>query len=73
MLSALLYLGTSGCLIDVPGSLLPHLEGPVTVLIAVGVMRECLGRREMFGRPPSMLGGALVSVQPSDAGGVRLE
>jgi drug/metabolite transporter (DMT)-like permease len=51
------------------GSLLLNLEGPFTALIAVGLMREHLGRREMFAAATIMLGGALVSFQPGHIGG----
>lgn len=51
------------------GSLLLNLEGPFTGLIAVGLMREHLGRREMFAAATVMLGGALVSFQPGHVGG----
>jgi drug/metabolite transporter (DMT)-like permease len=46
------------------GSLLLNLEGPLTALIAVGLMREHLGRREIFAAVTIMLGGVLVSFQP---------
>src|SRR5258708_28501209 len=51
------------------GSLLLNLEGPFTTLIAVGLMREHLGRREMFAAATIMLGGGLVSFQPGHIGG----
>jgi drug/metabolite transporter (DMT)-like permease len=51
------------------GSLLLNLEGPFTVLIAIGLMREHLGRREMFAAATIMLGGLLVSRQPGHIGG----
>jgi drug/metabolite transporter (DMT)-like permease len=51
------------------GSLLLNLEGPFTGLIAVGLMREHLGRREMFAAATIMLGGLLVSFQPGHVGG----
>jgi drug/metabolite transporter (DMT)-like permease len=51
------------------GSLLLNLEGPFTVLIAVGLMREHLGRREMFAATTILLGGALVSFVPGHIGG----
>ena len=51
------------------GSLLLNLEGPFTALIAVGLMREYLGRREMFAAATIMLGGVLVSFQPGHIGG----
>jgi drug/metabolite transporter (DMT)-like permease len=53
----------------VTGSLLLNLEGPFTALIAVGLMREHLGRREMFAAATIMLGGVLVSFQPGHVGG----
>ncbi len=51
------------------GSLLLNLEGPFTALIAVGLLREHLGRREMFGAVAIMLGGVLVSFEPGQLGG----
>jgi drug/metabolite transporter (DMT)-like permease len=51
------------------GSLLLNLEGPFTALIAVGLMREHLGRREMFAAATIMLGGLLLSFQPGHIGG----
>lgn len=51
------------------GSLLLNLEGPFTALIAVGLMREHLARREMSAAATIMLGGALVSFQPGHIGG----
>ncbi len=51
------------------GSLLLNLEGPFTTLIAVGLMREHLGRREMFAAATIMLGGVLLSVQAGHVGG----
>jgi drug/metabolite transporter (DMT)-like permease len=51
------------------GSLLLNLEGPFTALIAVGLMREHLGRREMFAAATIMVGGVLVSLQPGHVGG----
>lgn len=51
------------------GSLLLNLEGPFTALIAVGLLREHLGRREMFAAATIMLGGMLVSFQPGHIGG----
>jgi drug/metabolite transporter (DMT)-like permease len=53
----------------VTGSLLLNLEGPFTALIAVGLMREHLGRREMFAAATIMLGGVRVSFQPGHVGG----
>jgi drug/metabolite transporter (DMT)-like permease len=53
----------------VTGSLLLNLEGPFTAVIAVGLMREHLGRREMFAAATVMLGGVLVSFQPGYVGG----
>ena len=51
------------------GSLLLNLEGPFTALIAVGLMREHLRRREMFAAATIMLGGVLLSFQPGHIGG----
>jgi drug/metabolite transporter (DMT)-like permease len=51
------------------GSLLLNLEGPFTALIAVGLMREHLGRREMFAAVTIVLGGALLSFEPGHIGG----
>src|SRR5260221_7657911 len=51
------------------GSLLLNLEGPFTALKAVGLMREHLGRREMFAAAAAMLGGVLVGFQPGHVGG----
>jgi drug/metabolite transporter (DMT)-like permease len=51
------------------GSLLLNLEGPFTALIAVGLMREHLGKREIFAATTIMVGGALVSFQPAHIGG----
>jgi drug/metabolite transporter (DMT)-like permease len=51
------------------GSLLLNLEGPFTALIAVGLMREHLGRRAMFAAATIMLGGVLLSFQPGNVGG----
>jgi drug/metabolite transporter (DMT)-like permease len=51
------------------GALLLNLEGPPTALIAVGLMHEHLGRREMFAAATIMLGGVLVSFQPGHVGG----
>jgi drug/metabolite transporter (DMT)-like permease len=51
------------------GSLLLNLEAPFTALIAIGLMREHLGRREMFAAATIMLGGVLVSFQPGHIGG----
>jgi drug/metabolite transporter (DMT)-like permease len=51
------------------GSLLLNLEGPFTALIAVGLMREHLGRREMFAAATIMLGGVFLSFQPGHIGG----
>lgn len=45
------------------GSLLLNLEGPFTGLIAIGFMREYLGKREMLGAATVMVGGVLVSLQ----------
>jgi drug/metabolite transporter (DMT)-like permease len=51
------------------GSLLLNLEGPFTATIAVGVMREHLGGREIFAAATVMLGGVLVSFQPGQVCG----
>jgi drug/metabolite transporter (DMT)-like permease len=51
------------------GSLLLNLEAPFTGLIAIGLMREHLGRREMFAAATIMLGGVLVSFEPGHIGG----
>jgi drug/metabolite transporter (DMT)-like permease len=51
------------------GSLLLNLEGPFTAVIAIGLMREHLARREMFAAATIMLGGLLVSLQPGHIGG----
>ena len=51
------------------GSLLLNLEGPFTALIAIGLMREHLGKREMLAAATIMLGGVLVSFQPGHIGG----
>ena len=51
------------------GSLLLNLEGLFTALIAVGLMREHLGRREMFAAAAIMMGGVLVGFQPEHVGG----
>jgi drug/metabolite transporter (DMT)-like permease len=50
-------------------SLLLNLEGPFTALIAVGLLREHLDRREMFAAAIVMVGGALVGFQPGHVGG----
>lgn len=51
------------------GSLLLNLEGPFTTLIAVGVLSEHLGKREMFAAAAIMLGGVLIGFQPGHVGG----
>jgi len=51
------------------GSLLLNLEGPFTALIAVGLLREHLGKREMLAAAAIMLGGVLVGFQPGHVGG----
>lgn len=51
------------------GSLLLNLEGPFTGLIAVGLLGEHLGRREMSAAAAIILGGVLVSFQPGHFGG----
>src|SRR5216684_9210460 len=43
------------------GSLLLNLEGPFTALIAVGLLREHLGSREMFAAATILMGAVLVS------------
>jgi drug/metabolite transporter (DMT)-like permease len=53
----------------VTGSLLLNLEGPFTALIAVGLLREHLGKREMFAAATVMVGGVLVGFQPGHVGG----
>ena len=59
----LLFLGLQR-LSALTGSLLLNLEAPFTALIAVGLMREHLGRREMFAAGSIMLGAVLLSLQP---------
>lgn len=51
------------------GSLLLNLEDPFTALIAVGLMREHLGGREMFAAATILLGGVLLSFQSGHIGG----
>ncbi len=51
------------------GALLLNLEGPFTALIAVGVFREHLGRREQLGTGAIMLGAMLVGLEPGYFGG----
>ena len=51
------------------GSLLLNLEGPFTALIAVGLLREHLGKRELLAAAAIMLGGVLVGFQPGHVGG----
>jgi len=51
------------------GSLLLNLEGPFTALIAVGLLREHLGKREMLAAAAIVLGGVLVGFQPGLVGG----
>ena len=53
----------------ITGSLLLNLEGPFTALIAVGLMGEHLGRRELFAAATIMLGGVLVSCRQGHVGG----
>lgn len=51
------------------GSLLLNLENPFTLIIAVGLMHEHLGRREAFAAGAIMLGGTLITVEPGHLGG----
>jgi drug/metabolite transporter (DMT)-like permease len=53
----------------VAGSLLLNLEGPFTALIAIGLLREHLGRREALAATSIMLGAALVGFQPAQVHG----
>ncbi len=69
MLGPILMLFGLQRLSAVTGSLLLNLEGPFTALIAVGLMREHLGRREMFAAATIMLGGTMVSFQAGHIGG----
>jgi drug/metabolite transporter (DMT)-like permease len=69
MLGPILMLFGLQRLSAVTGSLLLNLEGPITALIAVGLMREHLGKREICAAATIMLGGVLVSVQPGQVGG----
>jgi drug/metabolite transporter (DMT)-like permease len=69
MLGPILMLFGLRSLSALTGSLLLNLEGPFTALIAVGLMREHLGRREVFAAAMIMLGGVLVSFQPGHIGG----
>jgi hypothetical protein len=55
------------------GSLLLNLEGLFTALIAVGLMREHLGRREMFAAATIMMGGVLVSFSRVTLAAIRSE
>ena len=69
MLGPILMLVGLQRLSAVTGSLLLNLEGPFTSVIAIGLMREHLGKREMLAVATIMLGGMLVSLQPGPVGG----
>lgn len=69
MLGPILMLLGLRSLSALTGALLLNLEAPFTGLIAVGLMREHLGRREMFAAATIILGGVLVSFQPGHIGG----
>jgi drug/metabolite transporter (DMT)-like permease len=56
----------------VAGSLLLNLEAPFTALIAIGLLREHLGRREALAAAFIMLGAALVGFQPAQVHGDTL-
>jgi drug/metabolite transporter (DMT)-like permease len=64
MLGPVLMLVGLQSLSALTGSLLLNLEGPFTVLIVVGMMREHLGKREMFAAATILLGGVL-STEPA--------
>jgi drug/metabolite transporter (DMT)-like permease len=51
------------------GSLLLNLEGPFTAMIAIGLMREHLGRREMLAAATIIAGGVLLGLLPGHVGG----
>jgi drug/metabolite transporter (DMT)-like permease len=53
----------------VAGSLLLNLEAPFTALIAIGLLREHLGRRETLAAAAIMLGAALIGFQPGQVHG----
>lgn len=54
------------------GSLLLNLENPLTLIIAVALMQEHLGRREAFAATAITLGGTLITLEPSYLGGSPL-
>jgi drug/metabolite transporter (DMT)-like permease len=56
----------------VAGSLLLNLEAPFTALIALGLLREHLGRRETIAAAAIMLGAALIGFQPAQVHGDSL-
>lgn len=53
----------------VTGSLLLNLEAPFTELIAVRLLREHLGRREILATAAIMLGGGLIGLEPGQVEG----
>lgn len=69
MVGPILMLRGLRSLSGLSGAILLNVEGPFTALIAVGLMREHLGRREKVAAATIMLGGALVSLQPGQVGG----
>ncbi len=56
----------------VAGSLLLNLEAPFTVLIAIGLLGEHLGRRETMASAAIMSGAALIGFQPAQVHGDSL-
>jgi drug/metabolite transporter (DMT)-like permease len=53
----------------VTGSLLLNLEAPFTALIAIGLLREHLGKRETIAATSIMLGATLIGLQPAQIHG----
>ena len=51
------------------GSLLLNHEGPFTAMIAIGLLRAHIGRRETLAAAARMLGGVLMGDQPGHVGG----
>ncbi len=56
----------------VAGSLLLNLEAPFTMLIAIGLLREHLSRRELLAAAAIILGAALIGFQPEQVHGDSL-
>ena len=72
MLGPILMLFGLRHLSAVAGSLLLNLEAPFTALIAIGLLREHLGKRETLAAVAIMLGAALIGFQPAQVHGDSL-